>query len=46
MNEQITASRIQVISESGEQLGIMSLGEALGMARDQDLDLVEMAVRE
>jgi translation initiation factor IF-3 len=46
MNEQITASRVQVISESGEQLGTMPLGEALSMAREQDLDLVEMAVRE
>jgi len=46
MNEQITASRVQVISETGEQLGILSLGEALGMARDQDLDLVEMAIRD
>lgn len=46
MNEQITASRVQVINESGEQLGVMSLNEALGMAREQELDLVEMAVRE
>ncbi len=46
MNEQITASRVQVINELGEQLGVMSLGEALEMARGQELDLVEMAVRE
>jgi translation initiation factor IF-3 len=46
MNEQITASRVQVITESGEQLGIMPFSEALGMAREQDLDLVEMAVRD
>ncbi len=46
INEQIVASRVQVISESGEQLGTMSLGDALSMAREQDLDLVEMAVRE
>ena len=46
MNEQISDSQVQVISESGDQLGTMSLGEALSMAREQDLDLVEMAVRE
>jgi len=46
MNEQITASRVQVINESGDQLGTMSLSEALDMARGQELDLVEMAVRE
>jgi len=46
MNEQITASRVQVINESGEQLGVMSLNEALGMAREQELDLVEMAMRD
>ena len=46
MKEQITASRVQVITESGEQLGILPFSEALGMAREQDLDLVEMAVRD
>jgi len=46
INEQITASRVQVISESGEQLGTMPLGEALSMAREQELDLVEMALRD
>ena len=46
MNEQITASRVQVITESGEQLGILPFSEALGMAWEQDLDLVEMAVRD
>lgn len=46
INEQIVASRVQVISESGEQFGVMPLGEALSMAREQELDLVEMAVRD
>jgi translation initiation factor IF-3 len=46
INEQITASRVQVISESGEQLGTMPLNEALSMAREQELDLVEMALRD
>jgi translation initiation factor IF-3 len=43
MNEQIIARTIQVISEDGEQLGTMSLQEALTKAREQDLDLVEVA---
>lgn len=46
INEQIIASRVQVISESGEQLGVMSLQEALSKAREQNLDLVEVANRE
>ncbi len=46
INEQIIASRVQVISESGEQLGVLPLSEALNMAREQELDLVEMAVRD
>lgn len=45
MNEQIIAQRVQVISEDGEQLGVMSLQEALTKAREQDLDLVEVAVK-
>lgn len=43
INEQIVASQIQVISETGEQIGVMSLHEALNKAREADLDLVEVA---
>jgi len=46
INEQIVASRIQVIAEDGEALGIMSLADALARARSVDLDLVEVATRE
>jgi translation initiation factor IF-3 len=46
INEQIMAPRVQVISEAGEQLGVMSLGDALSRAREQDLDLVEVAEKE
>ncbi len=46
INEQIVASKIQVIAEDGEALGIMSLSEALTRARSVDLDLVEVASRE
>ncbi len=46
MNEQIIAQRIQVISDTGEQLGIMSLQEALTKSREQNLDLVEVAEKD
>ena len=46
INEQIIASKIQAISETWEQLGIMSLHEALDRAREQDLDLVEVAEKD
>jgi len=34
---------VRLISQEGEQLGIRSLGEAMGMAREGTLDLVEVA---
>jgi len=34
---------VRVIDENGEQVGIMSLRDALQMAYDRDLDLVEVA---
>ena len=34
---------MRVIGENGEQLGVMSLAQALQMARDIDVDLVEVA---
>ncbi len=46
INEQIVASKVQVIAEDGEALGIMSLSEALTEARSQGLDLVEVAAKE
>ncbi|WP_456299414.1 translation initiation factor IF-3 [Peptostreptococcus russellii] len=39
MNEGINAKEIRVISESGEQLGIMSSKEALELAGRKNLDL-------
>lgn len=46
INEQIVASKIQVIGPDGDPLGIMSLADALAEARSHDLDLVEVASRE
>ena len=42
-NEQIRAAELRVIGESGEQLGIMSRQEALKLAEDANLDLVEIS---
>ena len=42
-NERITASQIRVISSTGEQLGILSIREALIKAEDEGFDLVEVS---
>ena len=42
-NEQIRAHELRIIGEEGEQLGILSRTEALSLARDAGLDLVEVA---
>lgn len=43
MNEQITAPQVRVIGDDGEQMGIMSAEEALKVAIEAELDLVEIA---
>lgn len=43
INEQIHIREVRVTSATGEQLGIMPTREALRMAEDQHLDLVEVA---
>lgn len=43
INDQIQALEVRVISESGEQLGIMSRDDALRAAQDADSDLVEIS---
>ncbi len=43
VNERIRAREIRVIDEEGNQLGIMAPAEALKTARNQGLDLVEVA---
>jgi translation initiation factor IF-3 len=42
-NERIRAREIRVIDEHGEQLGILQPFEALKMARERGLDLVEVS---
>lgn len=43
INEEITDKEVRVISESGEQLGIMPPKEALRLAEEKSLDLVKIA---
>lgn len=43
INERIRASEVRVISDSGEQLGILSIREALTKAEEYGLDLVEVS---
>jgi translation initiation factor IF-3 len=42
-NEEITAPRVRVIGEEGEQIGIMPTYQAMSLAREAGQDLVEVA---
>lgn len=43
INEQIRATEVRLVGETGEALGIMSLQEAKSLASQKDLDLVEIS---
>ena len=43
MNENIRIPKIRVIDEEGEQLGILDTRDALELARERGMDLVEVA---
>ncbi len=43
INDRIRAREVLLIGENGEQLGVRPLPQALQTAREQDLDLVEVA---
>jgi translation initiation factor IF-3 len=43
INREIRAERVRVVTEDGEQLGIMSLREALQKAEEYGVDLIEIA---
>jgi translation initiation factor IF-3 len=43
LNEQIRAPRLRVIDSDGKQLGILSRQEALAIAQERELDLVEIS---
>ncbi|MFN8500084.1 MAG: translation initiation factor IF-3, partial [Anaerolineae bacterium] len=43
INEEIRAKEVRLIDDTGKQLGIFPVREAIQMARDKGLDLVEVA---
>lgn len=43
VNDEIRASKVRLIDADGNQLGVVSLEEALSQAQTADLDLVEVA---
>ena len=45
INEQIQAQNLRVVTEDGEQLGILSREEALSYAKEHELDLIEIAAQ-
>ena len=44
MNESIHAPEIRLIDQNGEMLGVMSPRQALAIARERGLDLVELSL--
>lgn len=42
LNHEITAQEVRVTDEKGEALGVMKLGEALRLADEQGLDVIEV----
>ena len=42
-NNRISSPEVQVIGSNGENLGVISTNEAISMARNQGLDLIEIA---
>jgi translation initiation factor IF-3 len=42
VNNQIRARELRLIDETGEQMGIISLEEALRIARERNLDLIQV----
>jgi len=43
VNREITAKNVRLVGEKGEQLGVMPLEQAQEVARNQNLDLIEVA---
>ena len=43
INNRIRARELQVIDDQGNQLGVMPIQDALNLARERDLDLVEVS---
>jgi len=43
LNHEITAQEVRLVGEKGEQLGIMSIAQAMQMSEEREVDLVEIA---
>lgn len=43
INHQISAPELRIIDEAGEYVGVMSLSDALKLANEKGLDLIEVA---
>ena len=43
INDEINANKVRLIGSQGEQIGILSLEEALNKAKESSLELVQMA---
>lgn len=43
INDRITAREVRVVTDDGEQLGVMNVRDAIARAQERDLDLVEVA---
>ncbi|HEY3506960.1 MAG TPA: translation initiation factor IF-3, partial [Actinocatenispora sp.] len=43
MNDQIRAREVRLVGPEGEQVGIVPLDQAIKLAQDVDMDLVEVA---
>ena len=42
-NNRINSPEVQVIASNGENLGILNTNEAIAMAKEEGLDLIEIA---
>ena len=42
-NDEIATPEVRVIGAGGDQVGVMAISDALGLAQEADLDLVEVA---
>ena len=42
-NHRITSSEVQVIDSSGNNLGVLNVNEAINIAKNEELDLIEIA---
>ena len=42
-NHRITSTEVQVITSDGENLGVLNLNEAISKAKNENLDLIEIA---